>query len=397
MTIIQNARLLPALTEGYEGTLADIHIVGNKIDKILPCGTGNLPEDATVIDAGKKSVIPGLWDLHAHLYLQSQTCNTDILMKNAGQELFDCYHYALEYLKQGYTTLRDVGTAMDAALFVRDAINRGDLDGPRVIASGIILTPTEMGNSTFPLLYAMADSPDELRKIARIELEKGADFLKYMGSGATTNKNGQPGRRIATDSELRAIQEVAELKGTYVAVHCHSAEGIEACIETGIHTIEHGSFVTDRAIEMLLRSGNNSFIVPTASIMDVILTEEVEGLMVNADSKKDLLRFTFTRWVAAYKAGVKLGWGTDVVQTDFIAHPGLEFTARKKYCDFSNIDMLLQATKYSAEIAGYGDTLGTVKEGKLADLIVVDGNPDEDIAAMTRPMLHVIRDGKKLV
>ncbi len=395
MYLLKNARLIKELTEGYDNEYADVLIKDNKIEKILPCDSEAI-ENIKTIDLERNTLMPGLWDLHSHLYLQSQTCNTDVIMKNLGEELFDCYKYSLDYLKQGYTTIRDCGATMDTVLFVRDAINRGDLKGIRILACGTIITPTERGNLAFPLLYTEVNSPDELRKVARQELEKGADFLKYMGTGAFTNKDAKPGDRIATVDELKAIQEIAEIKNTYVAVHAHGSECIEKCIEIGIRTIEHASFVSDKAIDMLVKK-ESSYLIPTTSFWSTFLEEGNQGLVANADNKRDLVFQSFDRWNKAYKAGLKLGWGTDIPQTNLIKEPGLEFTTRKKYCGMKDVDLLLQATKNSAEIAGYGDILGTVKEGKIADLIVLQGKPDLDISEMKKLPIHVFRDGEKLI
>ncbi len=397
MLVIKNARLVDYLTEGFDEKFADVVIKGNVIEKILPCGSEIDLTNAEVIDAKQKTLMPGLWDLHAHLYLQAQTCNTDTIMRDLGQELFGCYRFAKEYLKQGYTTIRDCGATRDTAIFVRNAINDGDLKGPRVIASGIIMTPTTLGNNTFPLLYAEIDSADELRKVARQELAKGVDFLKYMGTGAMTNKGGVPGKRITTVNELKALQEVCELDDTYAAVHCHGSEAIERCIEIGIRTIEHGSLISDKAIDMLIKK-ETSYIIPTLSLWALMISENPQGLVTNAAGSKDhLVHQAFQRWDVLNKSGLKVGWGTDITMPEFVARPGLEFTTRYEFSNMKNKDMLLQATKNSAEIAGYGETLGTVKEGKIADLILVDGNPDEDIYVMTKPMINVIRDGEVLV
>ncbi len=395
--LIKNARLIDVLTEGYENEYADILIKEGKIEKIVPCGTKIDIDNMEVIDAKNKTVMPGLWDLHSHLYLQAQTCNTDTLMRDLGEELFGCYRFAKEYVKQGYTTIRDVGATRDTAIFLRNAINNGDLEGPRIIASGIIITPTTLGNNSFPMLYAEVDGADELRKVARQELAKGADFLKYMATGANTNLGGVPGKRIATIEELRVIQEVAELDNTYVAVHCHGAEAIERCIEVGIRTIEHGSYITDEIIEKLAKC-QTSYIIPTHSIHYVILSPDATGLSNNVNpTKRKLLTESFKRIEAAYKGGLKLGWGTDIFMPEFVSMPGLEFKVRYEESHMDTKGILLQATKNSAEIAGYGDVLGSVKEGKLADLIIVDGNPDEDIYVMCKPMIHVIKEGKCLI
>lgn len=396
--LIKKARLVKELTEGigFEG-LGDVLIHGNRIKEISPTGTRNYNEDE-VLDINGNTLLPGLWDLHAHLYLQSQTCNTDVLTKDVGDELFDCFDYAKEYLKQGYTTIRDCGSILDTNILLRNAINRGALKGPRIIACGIIITPTERGNSSFPRLYAEVDGVDELMKVARLELQKGADFLKYMATGAYTNSDGRPGDTIATIGELRAIQEIAEMKNTYVAVHAHGDDGIRKCVDVGIRTIEHGSLISDETIDkMLAQNEPRSFIIPTLSLWDTMLSENPQGLVTNGSQKLDLVRYSMTRWEQAYKAGLKLGFGTDITMPEFVNQPGLEFKCRKNYTNMKDIDLLLQATKYSAEIAGYSDELGTVKEGKIADLIVVEGKPDDDISAMYKLPTVVIRDGEKLI
>lgn len=397
MIIIKNARLVNYLTEGYDEQFADVIINGNIIESIVPCGTKHNEQDAVIIDADKKTLMPGLWDIHAHLYFLAQTCNTDTIMRDLGEEIFACYGFAKEYLKQGYTTVRDCGATRETAIYVRDAINRGDIKGPRIIACGLMMTPTALGNKTFPLVYAEVDSPDEIRRAARTELSKGADFLKYMGTGAFANKGGVPGSRIATVKELEALQEIAEINDTYVAVHCHGSEAIERCIEVGIRTIEHGSLITDETINRLVAK-ETSYIIPTVSLWAIMVSGAGKGLVTDAvDNKMKLVMQAFDRWNQANKAGLKLGWGTDVTMPEFISMPGLEFKARYEHCAMTNKDMLLQATKNSAEITGFGDTLGTIKEGKIADLILVDGNPDEDIYVMSKPMKCVIRDGEVLI
>lgn len=398
MLLIRNVRLIDALTEGFEGQMADILVKGNRINKIDVAGSISVDQDVEVIEGDGRTLLPGFWDLHAHLSFRTPTANTDSMMNNIGEELFGCYDYARLYLEHGYTSVRDCGSAYETVIYLRDAIEKGYMKGPRLLTSGLIISPTTKGNKMFPAIYAEADSPDEVRKAARIELEKGADFVKYMATGAFMNKGGEPGNQIATKEELMAAQEVAVMNNTYVAVHAHNANAIEMCIDAGIRTIEHASFMTDKAIEAL-KDSETSFIVPTYSVAYMFLraTEKVGVTEFFGDNKRQLTLDGFESLTKSYEAGVKMGWGSDIGMYDLTENPGLEFIARKEVSKMDNIDMLLQATKYSAEIAGFGDEVGTIKEGKIADIILMDGKPDEDIEALKKLPVCVIRDGEKLI
>ncbi len=394
MFVLRNCRLVKALTEGYDGESGDVLIDGRCIADIRP--TGHIfeggPEE---IDLHGKTLIPGLFEMHAHLY--GYIYNPyELQAMNAGKITFGAYSFAKAYLEAGYTTVRDCGSSYNCVAAIRDAVREGIVDGPRLISSGLIITPTEQGNDTFKDLYSEADGPDEIRKACRQELQKGNDFIKLMVSGAFMNVGGDPGIQIAEFEEVKAAVDAAKRKGTYVAAHCHGTESIKTAIRAGVRTVEHGTFLDDEVIEML-KGREDCFLIPTGAVGLYCLDES------NSDVPPELLEqskacaeIEIANINKAYRAGLKLGFGSDIDLQAFLSVPGYEFVARKEYYTFDDLDILMQATKYSAEIAGIGDSVGTVKAGKLADLVVVDGKPDEDIYVMTKPTVHVFRDGKKI-
>ena len=394
MIVIKNCRLVKELTEGFDEQYADVCIEGERITAIKPVGHSVDPQ-AEVIDAEGKTLIPGLIETHGHLY--GFIYNTyELQCTKEGKIIFGALDFANEYLNQGYTMIRDCGSSYNCVATLKEAIKAGIVKGPRLVSSGLIITPTETGNDTFSDLYLEADGPEEMRKACRTELRKGNDFIKLMVSGAFMNEGADPGVQIAEPEEILAAVKTTERKGTYVCAHCHGTSSIRDAIKCGVRTVEHGTYIDDECIEML-KGNENTYLVPTGAVGLYCLDES------NADVTPELLEkskeaasIEIENIYKSYHAGLKLGFGSDIDLEALRAHPGYEFIARKEYYTFDDIDILLQATKNSAEIMGYGDQLGTVKEGKLADLILVDGNPDEDIYVMTKPIIHVIKGGEVL-
>lgn len=405
MLIIQNARLLGPLTEGYDGQFADLWIEDGGIREIRPEGWNpgcsgtvaangcGIPEGAQIIDAAHHTVMPGLIDMHAHVYLKSLDF-AKIKDLGSADSVLNAYIYAREYLKAGYTTVRDCGCMYNVTVAINDAARRGELDAPRLISCGQILTPTETGNDTFGELYIEADGPDQVRTAARKQFKLKNDFIKYMVTGAFLNEKGSPGMTIAALDELKAAVEIAEMKESYVCGHAHGTAGIKRAIEAGIRTIEHGVFIDDECIDLLQKKADRCFLVPTGAIT-LACAGDTENMSANMQEKAEqYFEEERNNINHAYEAGLKLGFGSDLDMENFIANIGYEFTARTDYYHFKPMDILLQATKNSAEILMLEDEIGTVKAGKCADLIITDGNPDEDIRVMNRPLLHVIRGGK---
>lgn len=391
MILLKNCRLIEELTEGYSKSLGDIVIDNDKIVAIEEPGTIE-SFDGRVIDVEGATVLPGFFDLHAHLY-----CTELNLLKLDHKDMvetcFDMYKFAREYLCQGYTTIRDAGGPFNAVRGLKKAKENGIINVPDLIASGKAITPTENGNNEYTLLYSVADGAAEFRKAARKEFESGNDVIKVMVTGAFLNESGDPGQTITTEDELRALVEIANLKKSYVMGHAHGTEGIKLAIRAGLRTIEHGTFIDDEGIEML-KDNPNCFMIPTGTVSLVTVEEDTELLSGAAEKCKIYEEIEKNCVNKAYRAGLKLGFGSDADYENFSKQPGLEFLARTDWYDFEYKDILLQATKYSAEIAGMDDVKGTIKVGKNAELVVVNGNPDEDIYVMREKPRYVFFNGE---
>lgn len=397
MIALRNCRLVPELTEGFDGTCADVYIKGNKIFAVREAGT-DFPcqEELQEIDGTGKTLIPGLIEMHAHLY--GFIFNPyELQCMPESKIIFGVVDFANEYLRQGYTMIRDCGSSYNAVASVRDAINSGIIKGPRLVSCGLIITPTETGNDTFSDLYLEADGPEEIRKACRTELRKGNDFIKLMVSGSFMNEGAEPGVQITEPEEIEAAVAAAGRKGTYVCAHCHGTSAIRDAIAAKVRTIEHGTFLDDECVEML-RDSQDTFLVPTGAVgLYCLDTSNGDVSKELYEKSKAAAQIEIDNINKAYKAGLKLGFGSDIDLVALREHPGYEFIARKEYYTFDDLDILLQATRNSAEIMGFGDCLGTVKEGKLADLVLTEGNPDQDIYVLTKPPVHVIKDGEILV
>ena len=394
--LLKNCKVLPELTEGYEGTTCDVFIEGDRIKGIYECGVCQKSEvrfsDEDSIDLNGKYLLPGFFDLHVHFSLSGG----DTLIDNAKspvEQAYDAVKFAQDSLKAGFTTIRDVGSYDNVAIHLRDAIRNGRFAGPNIYASGRIIIATEAGNSFFSGLYNEADGPQEIWKAVRQEMQCGADFIKILGTGAVMNPNSEPGQPIYTYDEVKAVVEAARFKDTYVATHCHGVRAIKDSIRVGVRTIEHGSFIDEEAIEMLV-GNKNTYLVPTLKIIYGLVDSVPESSAFMVEKAKYVLREVKTRIRKAYEAGLILGFGTDTGAVPLIHGENAdEFMLRRDFWGMKEIDILKQATINSAVIIGKEKDYGSVKVGKVADLVVVDGDPTKDISLLRHHIDLVIKSG----
>ncbi|MEY8366261.1 amidohydrolase family protein [Anaerovoracaceae bacterium 41-7] len=396
--VLKNCRLIPYLTEGFvvqENQLADVVIEDKRIKTILPAGTA-FEGDVDILDVKGDTLMPGMLDLHMHFDFTTMDV-LQIKYRSAVKELVEGIEYGFDYLRSGYTTVRDCGSAFNLGVTLRDMYAKGTIMGPRVIASGHCNTPTAPGNTEFGPLYKVFDDVADARKIVREDIEAGCDFVKYMATGAVMNIGGDPGAMICSFEELKALSDAAKEQGTYVAAHCHGKKGIMACAEAEIGSIEHASYIDDACIETLLAHGNQTFIVPTVEIAYSMLKDLTGNTPAFMHERSiEIMEHISEYMTKAYRAGIRLGWGTDADRVTFNEFPGLEFIARKA-AGFSNEELLKMATVDSAALVGLQESIGTVKEGKLADLIVMEGEPDINIEDMKKLPKYVFKEGKLFV
>ncbi len=394
MMLLKNCKLIPELVEGYEGLTCDILIEGKRIKSIFDCGRCD-ESPKSEIDLNGKFVLPGFFDLHVHLNLSGG----DTLIDNAksqNRQCYDAFSAARKTLEAGFTSIRDVGSYYNIPIDLRDEINAGRLVGPSIYASGKIITPTEEGNDFFRMMYEECDSVDEIKKGVRRELSKGADFIKVLGTGAVMNPGGEPGKPLYTLEELNAVVDMARFKDTYVAVHCHGTRAIKDCIRAGVRTIEHASMLDDEAIEMLA-DNEETFIVPTLISLLGLVKSVPESSKFMMDKASRVLECVQVGITKAYNAGLLIGFGTDTGACPIVhGTNGDEFAARRDVFGMKEIDIIKQATINSAKIIKVDDEYGTIKPHKYADLVIVDGNPLEDISVLRNNITGVIKWGQMI-
>ena len=375
--VLKNARLLPELTEGRASQSGDIVIEDGLIKEVVAAGTAKADE-ADIYDVAGKTVIPGMIEAHLHLDLSGMNTFEENVQPDAYRTM-RAIKLAQDNLRMGYTTVRDVGDRNNIIISVAKAFDEGMVMGPTVLASGKIISPTEAGNEFFGDMYLEADSPDEFGKAVRKQYQAGASWIKIMGTGAIMNPGAEPGAPIVREKELKAACDMAAFVNRPVAVHCHGAAGIKMCIRAGVRTIEHSSIMDDECIRMYTQT-DQSFMIPTLSapFSFVEFPELVPPFMT--EKAKKVVQILTEGMIAAKEAGVKMGWGTDAGVYEGSHGNGIyEHRLRVNKLGFTPLECLIQATKNNAEILGIEDRMGTIAPGKAADIVIIDGKPDEDV------------------
>jgi len=401
-TVLRCGRLLDVRS----GSLLPDQVVvvfGNRIAAVGPAAAVEIPANATVIDLSQATVLPGLIDVHTHLTsVVSDTADNAFPLKKTGAEMaLQGVANAHDTLAAGFTSVRDVGPArafVDVAL--RDAIDRGIIPGPRIQAAGAYVTISGgAGDVTgfapdieLPreLRFGVADGADQVRARVREIIRHGADVIKVLATGAVLTLHSQPGAQEFTYEELRAAVEEAEKAGLRVAAHAHGAAGAKAAIRAGVHSIDHGSFLDDEALELMKQRG--TFLVPDLYNHEIILEGGQIGYPEEYIEKERLAgeaqRRTFLRALAL---GVHIAYGTDAA---IFPHGdnGRQFGVYVRY-GMSPLAAIQSATVEAAELLGWADRIGSIAEGKLADIIAVREDPLEKIETLEQ-VAFVMKNGR---
>jgi imidazolonepropionase-like amidohydrolase len=390
-TIIRNARLLdPVVGEVRPG--ASLRTEGDKIVEVAEDGRAlGGGADITVIDAGGRVLMPGLIDAHVHAALT--TVDLAALMRRSLSWVAIETKFILEgMLRRGFTTVRDAG-GLDAG--ITSALDRGLIKGPRVFRSGRVISQTGGHGdldpvSQHPQLCAcairttafahIADGPDAVRKAVREEIKAGAHHIKIMAGGGVATPYDPIDMVQYTADEMRAAVEEAGARRTYVSAHAYIPESIERAVTAGVRTIEHGNLIDEAAARVMAERG--AYLVPTLVTYDQIaeLGKSLKFPEESLHKLGDVLDRGLGAIEIALRAGVKIGLGTDLLGE---THPAQskEFLLRAKI--ESNADVLRSATIVNAEIVQQSGKLGVLAAGAFADVLLVDGNPLEDLAVLT--------------
>jgi imidazolonepropionase-like amidohydrolase len=350
-------------------------------------------EVGTRIDLGGRTLMPGLIDAHFHAYA------TELDLGKAERTPRSLHaleaHILLENaLRRGFTTVRD---AAGADYGLARATERGLIRGPRLFYAGRAITQTgghgdTRGPAMEPCACAanamshVADGPDEVRKAAREELRKGADQIKIFVSGGISSPSDPVWMPQFTDEEIRAAVAEAASRRTYVMAHAYTADSIARSVRCGVRSIEHGNLI-DRAAAEIVKE-HHAFVVPTLVTYDAFHKFGREGGAPDYLLKKldDVRTAGLTALALLQEVGVQTGFGTDLLG-ELHVHQSEEFLIRAQV--MRPADILRSATSVNARLLNREGELGVVKQGALADLIVVDGDPLKDISLLTRQGAHL--------
>ncbi|MGA9289536.1 MAG: amidohydrolase family protein [Anaerobacillus sp.] len=346
-----------------------------------------------IVHADGKTVLPALIDCHVHLTMDGQADPFDVMMKETEAEMaFRAIRNARKHLAAGVLTVRSLGAKDQVDLSFRNSVKKGVVEGPRIVASG---EPIVMTGGHGHVMAMEADGETEVRKSARFLLKSGADVVKLMATGGVMTNGVEPGSPQLSEDEMRAACEEANHAGKTTAAHAQGVTGIKNAIRAGITSIEHGIFLDDEAIELMIHHG--TYLVPTLAAPFHIVENGVEaGISEDAVRKAEAVmthhRDSFRK---AYQAGVKIATGSDA-GTPFNLHG--DYVTEVKLMVESGmrpIDALIASTKTAAHLLQVESVTGSLEVGKQADLIIVDGNPLEDIERL-RKIDDVYQSGRKI-
>jgi imidazolonepropionase-like amidohydrolase len=392
------------LIDPDSGTILSGQTILIRDGKIEAAGNNlTIPSNAKIIDLTKMTVLPGLIDCHTHLADGAHDSEPmGQFKKTAAQIALESVPNARVMLESGFTTVRDVGAYRalgDVAL--RDAINRGDIVGPRMFVAGAYVTISGGAGAasglapdiTLPwdLHYGEANSPWEVRKVVRQLAHDGVDHIKVLSSGAVLTHGSNPKSQEFTPEELHAAVDEASHFGLRVEAHAHSPEGVKNAIRAGVASVEHATMIDDEGIALAKQRG-------TYLDMDIYDEECIQEQGKLGSMPKDFLqhdaqlgqiqRDNFRKAVAA---GVKMSFGTDAGVCPY-GISAKQFAFMVKY-GMTPMQAIQAATSAAADLLGRSNEIGSIKPGKYADIIAITGDPLTDVRLLEN-IQFVMKDGK---
>jgi imidazolonepropionase-like amidohydrolase len=391
------------LVDPDSGTVQADQVILIRDHKVEAVGKGlAIPAGARVIDLTAMTVLPGLIDCHTHVadgHGDGDPFN--VLRKTASQIVLESVPNARVTLESGFTSVRDVGTYRalnDVAL--RDAINRGDVIGPRMYVAGAYITITGGAGAMtgqapdiqlpWDLHYAEANNPWEVRQKVRLLAHDGVDVIKVLSTGAVLTHGSNPQSQEFTLEELQALVDEANHFGLRVASHAHAPQGIKNAIVAGVASIEHATLIDDEGIRLAKEHG-------TYLDMDIYDEECIQAGGKTGATPADFLqhdaelgRIQRENFGKAVRAGVKMAFGTDAGVCPY-GTSGKQFAFMVKY-GMTPMQAIQAATSNAADLLGHAKEIGSIKPGKYADLIAVSGDPLKDVTLLEN-VAFVMKDG----
>jgi len=406
--ILRNGQLLDVVKGELLGGL-EVVVEGGRISAVRPQGTlqdKTAETDAQVIDLDGRTLMPGLIDCHVHVLASNANLGMNALQPNA-IIMYRALPILEAMLNRGFTTVRDAGGA-DWAL--ARSIALGLVPGPRIFAAGKALSQTgghgdmrargelllsEPCSCCFRAgaIARVVDGVDNVRLAVREELQQGANQIKIMASGGVSSPTDPIANTQYSEAEIRAIVDEAEAANTYVMAHAYTARAIRRAIECGVRTIEHGNLVDADTAKLMAEKG--AFAVPTQVTYEMLAKHGAEaGLPPDSVAKIEDVRLAGRNALKLFAdAGVEMGYGSDLLG-DMHQYQSHELQIRAEV--LGNLAALRSATSVAAKILQREGQLGCIAEGAIADLLVVDGNPLENIDCLVgqgEKLAMIIQEG----
>lgn len=383
-----------------------------RIKDVGSSGFVEVPPNAEVVDLRGYTALPGLIDAHMHLlgYRTLDMVKEPLLVPHAAR-VARVIQDLRSLIEAGFTTVVDAGS--DIGVPIKHAIAEGTVVGPRVVSAGYSISQTfghgdthylppeyvDVRTSKLGGFSVLCDGVEECRKAARFVLREGADFIKIMTTGGVLSERDRPEYVQFTPEEIRAIVEEAEHAGRWVHAHAQGSKGIVNALKAGVKVIAHGIYIDDEGAELAREKG--AVVVPTFAIVDQIVRygEELGTPKWGLEKAREVYEVHVENIRRAYRAGVKLATGTDFVGgTKALKHGdnAVELEIFVEKLGMSPLESITCATRNAAEVAGLEKHIGTLEKGKLADIVIVKGDPLADIKLLTNRenIVAVIKGGK---
>jgi imidazolonepropionase-like amidohydrolase len=393
VTYVKAGKLFDSVSDTYRNNVV-IVVEGDRIKSIGSAAEVKIPTGATVVDLSRDVVLPGLIDCHTHISSSGNRYDDIYTFKDTPfRGAFEAVKNARKTIDAGFTTIRNVGSDPFLAVDLRKWIDEGNGVGPRIVASGPAIGITGGHgdiNNFSPTVrvmmypeerdFAIADGVDQIRHTIRAQVKYGVDVIKIMSTGGVLSKGDQPGAPQYTLEEVKAAVDEAHMAGRKIASHAHGAVGIKNAIIAGVDSVEHASLVDDEGIRLAKEHG--TYFVMDIYNDDYILGKAIEfGLpQENVDKERALGRLQRENFEKAFKAGVKMAFGTDAGVYPH-GDNAKQFYYMVKY-GMSPAQAIKAATANAADLLGRTKDVGTIEPGKYADIIAVTGDPLQDVRAL---------------
>lgn len=407
MTAFVGAQLVGEAHEQGSVQQGNLIIEGTRIVALGASDDVPVPEGAVLWDVAGKTLMPGLVDAHVHTLANAGPSTSDLqswqYRTPYGEQTVHGIKNLVTALEAGVSTVRDMaGGAPEAAM--KRGVQEVGLPTARMVSCGMVGMTGGHADMFFPGLsqrrpWPTADGRDECRKAVRAYARMGHDQIKICTSAGVLSQGDKEGWRNYTDEEIATITDEAHALGMRVSSHAHSQDGIERALRNGVDTIEHASDLTPQLIDLLLETG--AIICPTLSIMNFMLSHgPARGVTPDSMSKAASVHSRHVEGIqAAFQAGVPIAGGTDSCITMPFGDHARELELLVEHVGMSSHQALTAMTQTSAEVCGLGDEIGSLAPGKLADFLIVDGNPLADVSILQDKsrILSVWKDGKERV